>query len=289
MLQTVDGLQVKTWKDRKWLIIETANIDKYISYIESEEFSDFEGIIISRDLGYKYDNVDFLNRTPNVKSVSISDPIKDISGLYFIKNLVDLSLVGRGFELDLSRFPDLSGLSFDWHEGIKNLESSTGLKRLIIGSFNPKTRDFSALPSLRHLEDLEIIRSTVESLHGIERLPALTRLSLAYCPKLTEASEASSLPLNTLELESCKNIADLSFIERLTNLRLLRISKCGTIDSIKFINNLDELRSFSFVGTTIEDGDLTPCLRLAHVGFSDKKHYSHTYQEVQRILGWSHA
>ena len=54
-----------------------------------------------------------------------------------------------------------------------------------------------------------------------------------------------------------------------------RSTKCGEIPALAFLNKLMELESFSFLGTDIIDGDLTPCLRLKFAGFLDKRHHSH--------------
>ena len=44
---------------------------------------------------------------------------------------------------------------------------------------------------------------------------------------------------------------------------------------IDIINNLKELNCFSFVGSTVVDGDLNFCEGIEYVSFTDKKHYSH--------------
>jgi len=42
------------------------------------------------------------------------------------------------------------------------------------------------------------------------------------------------------------------------------------------------LESFAFVGTKVLDGDMTPAIRLKYAGFDDKRHYSHTIDEVRK-------
>lgn len=40
--------------------------------------------------------------------------------------------------------------------------------------------------------------------------------------------------------------------------------------SIGFIQKMNSLNSFRFVGTDVVDGDVAPCIGLGYAGFSDK-------------------
>ncbi|EEL66249.1 hypothetical protein bcere0025_9640 [Bacillus cereus F65185] len=52
---------------------------------------------------------------------------------------------------------------------------------------------------------------------------------------------------------------------------------------IDIINNLKELNCFSFVGSTVVDGDLNFCEGIEYVSFTDKKHYSHKKLSFNKV------
>ncbi|MDE7303291.1 MAG: hypothetical protein K2N60_08260, partial [Oscillospiraceae bacterium] len=60
------------------------------------------------------------------------------------------------------------------------------------------------------------------------------------------------------------------------------------IDSLDFILDMPKLREISFVNSNIIDGDMTPLLKhspkLEFVGFNNKRHYSHLWEDVCRQL-----
>ena len=45
---------------------------------------------------------------------------------------------------------------------------------------------------------------------------------------------------------------------------------------------MPKLEDFRFVDTNVIDGDLSPLIRLKYAGFFDKKHYSHTREQIKK-------
>jgi hypothetical protein len=43
------------------------------------------------------------------------------------------------------------------------------------------------------------------------------------------------------------------------------------------------LKNFMFVGTDVTDGDMTPSIGLRYAGFSNKKHFSHTMEQIKTL------
>jgi hypothetical protein len=62
------------------------------------------------------------------------------------------------------------------------------------------------------------------------------------------------------------------------------MSSCGTLPSLAFINKCKKLEEFRFVNTKIADNDMTPLLRLKSVGFNNRRTYSHTNEEIDRLI-----
>ena len=70
----------------------------------------------------------------------------------------------------------------------------------------------------------------------------------------------------------------------LTDLETLILSGCGNIQNLQFIKELPKLKHFSFVDSTIVDGNLEPCVGIDFVGFNNKRHYSHKFNELTPIF-----
>ncbi|MFZ1699393.1 MAG: hypothetical protein WBO10_08585 [Pyrinomonadaceae bacterium] len=82
-----------------------------------------------------------------------------------------------------------------------------------------------------------------------------------------------------IEIDECKKIENYVVMGDLENLERLLIIKSGPIASLDFLKSLYKLDFFSFGGTNIANGDLSPCLGIRYVGFDDKKHYSHKFRD----------
>ena len=63
------------------------------------------------------------------------------------------------------------------------------------------------------------------------------------------------------------------------SLDTLWFNYCSDIKNLKFLQEMN-LKEFRFVGTNIIDGDLSYCKKIPRTIFSDKKHFSHTFKEL---------
>ena len=157
-------------------------------------------------------------------------------------------------------------IELNWIYKIKGLKTLK-LQKLAIKKFEFK--------ELLNLKELIITQSDLITMDNIQNLNELEYLGIRYCPKLLDISAISKCTKSKkLQFESSKKIEDFNCLSNLINLKGLIISNCGNINSLEFINGMDNLKFLSFVDTNIENGDLTPCLRLKYVGTMDKRHYN---------------
>ena len=96
--------------------------------------------------------------------------------------------------------------------------------------------------------------------------------------------------LTEIEIDGCRKITDISALARHTELRRIMLIDCGHIATLGPLANLPLLEEFWFYGTTvIDDGDMTPLLRmpaLQRVSFGyHKKFYSHSTEDIEQIRG----
>jgi len=86
--------------------INEDNIKESIAYIQEHQINNV-------DLSYELDQVDFLSECPDIEMVSLGgEDLKDVSGLYHLKNLKSLSIneTRPSLEIDFERIPSLEVL-----------------------------------------------------------------------------------------------------------------------------------------------------------------------------------
>ena len=124
-------------------------------------------------------------------------------------------------------------------------------------------------------------------LTGIERFPSLKSLHLYQCRKLNRLDAlANAQSIQTIRLSHCSALNDLSAIAQLHELRVLEIESCHTISSVAPLAQCKKLQRLQIAGdTVVADGDfslLRKLEELKEVLLANKKHYSHTAEELQR-------
>jgi protein phosphatase 1 regulatory subunit 7 len=241
---------------------------------------------ISPHHGYSSRDLSFLASYPEITGLSIPFASAfDLTPLKTLTNLRHLILGESVVELDTGWFPSLQELRTDWHDRLV-IDACSRLTTLFLMGSGRRGADLAKLPRLPSLKELEIIQSRFPSLDGIDRFPELSHLELHYIQGLRDGSSicALSKTLSTVFFSHVRGGIDLTLLRCLKTLERLRLNQCGTLPSIAFLNELPSLREFRFVQTIVEDGDLSPLLRLDAVGFFDRRGYSHKSKEIDRVI-----
>ena len=279
----IDGFRFSLWPGgSKFLIVESDRLSKCVAYCKEKQIRWLEVSPHS----YYMNDLDFLRDCGQVVGIFMMGGFPDMSGLYSLPRLTYLGVRCR-HDIEFSRIPTLGHLETNWTPLIdEGLFTCKSLVRLSLQGYKPKSHDLSRVKELRNLESLAIIQSPITSATGVEAIPGLKELCLAYCPKLVDLRPfvEMSNTLEQLELDHCKRISDLADLKVLTHLRKLMLSDCGSVASLSFINGMPHMEFLSFVGTTVVDGDMSPLFGLKYAGFLKKRHYSHTPEEVDRII-----
>jgi len=259
------------------VFVESDRIDACMEYATQNGLA---GIAISPLGGFRLADLSFLSRYPGVEHLTILHAeMVDISRVSILRDLRYLQISGRARQsVDLADFPFLRELRIEWWPKLRFGDSMSSLRALSLRGYAPASNDLSRLPEIPELEDLDLVQSHKLTLSGIYRFPTLRRLTLAYMPNLVDLSPLRSFSdgaIEILEFGNCPKLANHDTVSVIQSLRRLAFNKCGEIPSLRFLDDLKALESFSFVDTNIVDGNLTPCLRLQFAGFFDKRHYSH--------------
>ncbi len=291
-MKTIDGFQINAYTpEREFLVVESNRLEECLACVRSKKLYgiSIQSHMVKNDSfqkAFEMDNLNFLNKCPDIKGILISANIADISAVHILSDLRYLSISDNKNQIDFHAFPKLEEASLDWHPKMHNLNASQQLRILTLGKFNSKEKDFTVLPLMKDLIQLSIVQTTITSLSGIDRFPKLERLGVWYGSKLDNISSINKIAstLQSLNFSTCKKIEDLSVLKSLSNLRFLGLNDCGNIESISFIRDMPNLKIFTFVKTNIKDGNLSPCIGLSYAGFLDKRHYSHKHEELSKTF-----
>jgi len=272
-----DGFLFRQYGEADVLVVEENRIAETIEYINRANISKLSIIGIH----YKRTDIDFLKKCPSVSKIMIqTKTITDCSGLYEMKNLNVLSLPDGFAKIDISGLCNIHEF-YGSIETIQNLNKCTGIKKLwTYGQF--PDRNLHILQTLTKLEELRITQANIVSLKGIASLKNLHKSEFYYLRNLSDISEINRIAttLTDLSFDNCPHLCGYESLGALNKLETLVITKCSPIPNLSFLEKITNLKNFDFTGTVIEDGNLTFCKGIAHTWFNNKKHYSHTFQQL---------
>ena len=251
-------------------------------------------------LGWDAKTTEFVSSLSHLKALHLLAPdLADVRALEELRELRSLRLeVSPAARLHLGAFPQLEEFSGFWSNVEATLWLARSLERLrLIGFPSAVPSGFGKLPRLRAVA---LYSAGVEQLGDISALENLGSLSLAHCRRLRKLDAIDALQrLTELSLEDCKAaVGSLEALRPLRQLQTLILHDCGTIESLGPLEDLRELRTVRFTGSTsIADGDLSVLRelpKLRNLGFKQRKHYSPAWRsfapqlfESTYHLNWS--
>ncbi len=235
-------------------------------------------------------DLDFLREVRGVEELDVLDlRMASDRGAADVPTLRKLSLETYARNpIDFTQLPLLERLSFNWRPHAESVFASTGLTSLRISAL-PRV-DLTDLRKLVRLKALRLDNSRrLSSLRGLEDCHELRVVSMRGCSSLEDISALASLSssLEDVELDVCRKLRDVTVLAGLSRIKRLSLVDCGPIPSLAVIEGLHALEEFYFYGTTVvEDGDMTPLLRLPalrRVAFAARRHYSHREEDVTSL------
>lgn len=211
--------------------------------------------------------------------------IGKVSGIDSLYNLNIRKLIlekNINFSLDFEKFKHLEHLYVTETSRLSLFRFPSSLKELCITNF--KSLDLSKLSTLINLLRLELRKSKIISLQGLESCRKLEKLIIFSAPSLQDISVINQLKIKYLRLEKCPKL-NIESISQIYSNSLLDMSLFMKIENLNFLSNYPNLEKLFF--SEVTDGNLNPILdsSLKYISFSsDKKHYSHKMKQLNDLL-----
>ena len=192
--------------------VETHQIDDCIREVQSRNILGVFGCPV---FGFKQDDLDFFHEIPFIRQVWFwATNLKNIDGLYALKELEYFGISGKRPQIDFSRFPLLKKAI--WHPTRKDsgLENLDNLEELNVWRFKPKDKSYSSIPLSKNLRKLDLNWCNPVSLAEMPALDNLEELQIHYCRNLeTIASLLNFAPnLKRLVITRCANLSDYEIV-----------------------------------------------------------------------------
>ena len=124
---------------------------------------------------------------------------------------------------------------------------------------------------------------------GLDKYPNLECIDMYYLRNLMslDGIERMSNKIEYFSIQSASKLTNLDSIVKLKSLKGLGFINIGDIDNLDFLYDMYEIESLAFGDTKILSGDLTPIVNHFNIklaGFQNKRHYSHTNDEIDLLL-----
>lgn len=230
-------------------------------------------------------DVRLLKHFVRAKSLNITDrgATANLAVLNDLTHIESLAINTDGFVPDFSRLSCLRELSILYHRAhFKHAEMASNLQTLLV--FRWGARDLTEFTRFPRLRALEIAGGRLHSVTGVSRMPLLRSLRLYKLPSLVDVTELSEArALESLEIDTCRKIENITFVQGLVNLRSLLLNDIGAIPSLWPVSRLKNLKELNFTGSTnVIDGDtaIVKRMKLDTFSFMNRKHYNFVYDHV---------
>ncbi|MCJ8289627.1 MAG: hypothetical protein HRT58_03695 [Crocinitomicaceae bacterium] len=283
-------LRIRENTNGPYVAIQTDNFEEGIKFARKNKL---EQIQLKGAFGNEEHTIDFKlfeSISKQLKVLSITDVnskisvIQNLDSLYNLTGLEKLFINQKiDFELDLSRFENLTQVGLIFSKKIKNLNQASKIETLVISNGYPK-EDLGLLENMTSIRTLHIYKSSkLENVNGIEKLKNLKELKLAFNNKLTDLGKINGSQVEKFHIEKCKNFTNFAVLKGNNRIKELFITE---LDSLQFISDMSNLEKIHFWDS--KDGDLNPLmksssLKTAYIT-SNKKHYTHTQAQVEEYL-----
>ena len=284
-LRDLDGFRIRDTRFGPTLVLPSDRIDAGERFMHERGLRRLE---LNHALGFAREDVEFLPQFAFITGFEIIHrTIRDITPIHSLSALEDLSIqTGCTTRIDFPSFSRLRHCRVRWRPGARSIFDCGALETLFLDYY--KEADIDSVKRLPALRGLVITNGPLRSITPVAALQGLTKLELINLRRLATLDGIQGLTgLERLEVDGCP-VVSVDIIAPLRRLRFLKLANIGAVESFRPLAGLQALEELHFwEQTDVCDGDLAFLLslgRLREVSFMNRRHYSHTNEEIRAGL-----
>ena len=251
-----------------------------------------DGLVLNYAKGFHERDLQFAAGLPIRRLHVLARTLDDLSPVHSLAETLESLRVQTDPQavIELERLPLLRALSASWSQIHGSIRFASHLQRLFILSYTE--RDLAPLavaPGLASVVMKDYPR--LQSLDGVEELPRLAELGVHLAKGLEDISalqRSGSPVLETLQLASCRKIADIAPVGACSGLKFLDVSEAGDIPTVGCLAQLASLERLYLYGSTrVLDGNLRPIAGLQLLRdfrMQGRRSYPPSVKEIQAAI-----
>lgn len=194
----------------------------------------YSSIFGHETFGFKESKLDFLKHFKKVENIWFWDVnLSDIQGLYYLKNLKSIGLLGKRPSIDFSQLTSLKEITIDWDTKDYNLERCENVESFYLWRHKPKERNFNSFKfPLNCTNNTSLNWTNVEDLTSLNGLKGLKKLEIHRSRNLKSLKglEKYSETLEQIIISTSGKLEEYEFIKEFPNLKKAIINKKSIIE-----------------------------------------------------------
>ncbi len=280
-----DRYLIRTGELGETVILAQDRITQTLAFMKERSYDRLE---VNRTLGYPSPDLSPVTAFSFLTGFSLIHGPVDIAPFRGLPGLTQLAIRAHVIApFDFACLPNLLACRLHWWPGAKSVFTCTGLKSLDLDYY--KHKSIGPLREFNRIEHLGISNSPLEDLTAIAEMPPLRELELINLGKLSTLDALKpQTQLRRLEIDGSRKLTEISALAGMTQLRSLHLCNAGRIKSLKPLQKLQHLQQlFMWEDTNVQDGDMRVLLELPElrlVAFANRRHYTHTCEEISTEL-----
>ncbi|SCB96580.1 hypothetical protein [Gilliamella intestini] len=275
----------KNYFGRSYTFIQVNTEQKFdINYIRNNSI---DGIVITTD-----------DRNKKIHDIKMISNFKELRGLnlnsYCYGRLTDLSdfkkleylnFLGKtDSEIPFSSLESLWCVYLNYDKkSCKSVFDCKNLEYIFIDNYtSTSSKDFQKFEKAKRIG---LIKSKVEEFNAIKNMPQLEHIGIGYNLKMESIKWLEdNNSLISVALQNCKNIKDWEKIGSLKKIEKLIIENCGELPTLSFLQRLTNIKEIRIIGTTsVKDGKIKEIMKIPQLNYlfiPVKKGYDITIQDL---------
>jgi len=208
--------------------IDSSNLPNCISEF-NKQYSFFKkgtlynSIFGHQSFGFTESNLEFLKHFKKVNKIWFWDvDLKNIDGIYHLKNLQSFGILGKRPSIDFSKFSNLKEITLDWETKDYNLDFCQDLENFYLWHHKPREKDFTNFKFPTACKNnLSLNWTNVENLTTLNGLQGL----------------------KIIEIHRSRNLKSLKGLEKYSNtIEQIIVTTSGKLEEYEFIKEFPNLK-----------------------------------------------